>query len=124
MLNCLREFRYLLMVCAFKPYKNTMGFLNYRYFSLKYQKHAGEFGIKSELAYAREADRFAGQTFVLFRKNPPAGPLEWFRRKHDKSILKYDNPANILAVIDKDNYLRTYFCLIDKRAYVIHEYEK
>ena len=125
MLKCKwREFRYLLMVCIFRPYKNTMGFLNYRYFSLKFDKHAREFGIKSELKFARSADAFVGQTFTLFRVASPSSSLEWFRRKHDKMILKYDNPQNVLGFVDKDNYLRTYFHPLDKRQYVIGEFNK
>jgi len=125
MVKCkLREFRYLAMICIFRPYKNTMGFLNYRYFSLKFDKHAHEFGITSELQYATRADTFTGQTFTLFKRALPSSPLEWFRRKHDKSIIKYDNPQNILGIVDKDNYLRTYFRPIDQRQYVVREYDK
>lgn len=101
-----------------------MGFLNYRYFSLKFDKHAREFGITSELQYAKHADAFVGQNFTLFRLVQPSSPLEWFRRKHDNMILKYDNPENILGFMDKDNYLRTYFRPLDGRQYVIREHEK
>jgi hypothetical protein len=112
------------MVCVFSPYRHSLGFLNFRYFGLKFQKHAKDFGITSRLEYARRADALFGLPAVPARLvRPPAGPVEECKRKCDDCTLRYNNATREFGIRDRDNYLRNYYPIPD-RQYFIDECKK
>lgn len=119
---CIRkQFKYWGMVCWFRPYKATKGFLNYTYFSLKFEDHAEAFKIKSELDYARRADAlFAADAVPLKKNRPPRGTVEYGFRAKDKAWLRYNNDTKEFGVLDQDNYLRNYYPATD-RQYILDQ---
>lgn len=108
----------------FSPYRCTLGFEDFEDFRYHYNKHVikrQEFGNISEREYARRADAmFGGVAVTVNPHGPPFGLLEECVRKHDGELLRYNNPANEVA-ISSAKYIGTFFRPTDGRAFFLRE---
>lgn len=106
------------------PYRHTRGFENFEDFRYHFGKHVlqrNEFGNISDREYARRADgMFAGRAVPANPHGPPLGPLEECVRRKDLELLRYNNPANEIA-ISSGIYIGTYFRPTDGRGFFLRE---
>jgi len=104
------------MVWLFRPYKYTRGFEDYEDFRRHFRKHKSKLSIKTEIEYARLADKLCG--------GPRDANTDEAIRVHDNAKLRYNNATNVFGVLRPDNVIGTCFWSNTGRRYYEDECQR